>query len=191
MDSKKGEVVKTILQALLLAGAIAIASTSPYFGVRLARSLMRSVTRRKKIIDRNKEKFRSAFYYLNGKGLIATEYKGGQMYIYLTEEGRKRAGRYQIDDLEIKKTKSWDKKWRILIFDIQDKHKIKREALRGKLKDLGLFQLQKSVWVCPYNFKNEIKILRDFFGLTNAEMKIIVSNEIEDDKSIRAFFGLD
>jgi CRISPR-associated endonuclease Cas2 len=77
-----------------------------------------------------------------------------------------------------------------LIFDIQDKHKIKREALRGKLKQLGLFQLQKSVWVCPYEFKDVVKILRDFFGLTNDEMKIITASEIEDDKRVFDYFEL-
>lgn len=190
MGIKRGEAVGTILKVLLISGALMVASTSPYFGVRLARSFMRNAARRKKINDTEKERFRSAFYYLDKKGLIVSEYRGGQLYISLTKEGRKRAGKYKIDDLKIKKPKVWDKKWRILIFDIEDKQKIKREALRGKLKELSLYQLQKSVWVYPYDFKKEMILLRDFFGLTNNEMKVITASEIENDRSIKECFKL-
>jgi len=77
-----------------------------------------------------------------------------------------------------------------LIFDIQDKQRIKREALRGKIKELGLCQIQKSVWVYPYDFKKEMILLREFFGLTNAEMKLITASEIENDELIKDFFKL-
>ncbi|MDO8529421.1 MAG: hypothetical protein Q7S18_02025, partial [bacterium] len=108
----------------------------------------------------------------------------------LTEEGKKKAGKYQIDNLEIKKPKKWDKKWRILIFDIKNRDKLKREALRGKIKELGLYQLQKSVWVCPYEFVKEMNILRSFFNLSNDEMKIINAHEIENDNDIKIFFNI-
>jgi len=103
----------------------------------------------------------------------------------------KLAGEYRIvDKLKIKKQKKWDRKWRLLIFDIADKQKIKREALRGKLKELGFFQLQKSVWVCPYESKKQIILLRDFFDLASADMKIIIATEIENDGELKEFFGL-
>ena len=137
-----------------------------------------------------KSSYINSFYYLKEKGFIHIENRGGQIYISLTEEGKKKAGKYQIDDLEIERPKKWDKKWRIMIFDIQDKQKIKREALRGKIKELGLFQLQKSVWIYPYDFSKEIKILRDFFGLTKDEMKIIIASTVEDDGKLKEFFKL-
>jgi DNA-binding transcriptional regulator PaaX len=112
-----------------------------------------------------KEKFQSAFYYLRSKGLIDIEYRGPQMYISLSEKGVKKADKYQINDLKIKKPGVWDKKWRVLIFDISDKHKTKREALRGKLKQLRLYQLQKSVWVCPYDFGDVVKSCGNFLAL--------------------------
>jgi CRISPR-associated endonuclease Cas2 len=118
------------------------------------------------------------------------EYRGKQLYISLTKEGKKKAGRYQIDDLKIAKPSRWDGKWRLLIFDIEDKQKLKREALRGKLKELGLFQLQKSVWICPYFFRKEIGILRQFFGFTLKEMKVITALEIEGDREARQYFRL-
>jgi len=116
--------------------------------------------------------------------------RGKQVYISLTREGKRKAKKYQIDNLKIKKPKKWDKKWRILIFDVQDTHRMKREVLRGKLKELGLYQLQKSVWVHPYSFQLEMKTLRSFLGLNHAEMRIITASDIEGDEEVRSFFNL-
>ena len=124
------------------------------------------------------------------RGLVNVEYRGNQIYISLTDKGKRKAGKYKIDDLKIKTAENWDKKWRVLIFDVEENYRIKREALRGKIKELGLYQLQKSVWVCPYEFKKEMSILRDFFGLEKGDMKVITAVEIEDDQPVRDFFGL-
>ena len=117
-------------------------------------------------------------------------YSDKQIHISLSREGKKLAGKYQIDDLKINKPKKWDNQWRILIFDVPDKYKTKREALRGKLKELNLYQLQKSVWVCPYNFEKEVEILRNFFVFTKNEMKIIIARSIQDDAEVIKFFKL-
>ena len=122
--------------------------------------------------------------------MINATYSGKQLYISLSKEGKALAGKYQIDDLNIAKPKRWDQKWRVLIFDIPDKHKVKREALRGKLKELNLYQLQKSVWVCPYNFEKEVEVLRNFFAFTKSEMKIITASQIQDDMEVKTFFKL-
>ncbi len=188
--NKKGEMIKIILKGILYAGGITIALTSPYFIPRILPKIVKYARYKKKMEEIQKRRFYNAFRYLKNRGLIEMEYCGRQVYISLTPEGKKFCGRYQIDDLKIKKPLRWDKKWRVLIFDIKEKHKIKREALRGKLKELGLYPLQKSVWACPYDFFKEMNLLRRFFGLQKKEMKIITASEIEDDKPIKIHFGL-
>jgi DNA-binding transcriptional regulator PaaX len=37
----------------------------------------------------------------------------------------------------------WDEKWRIVAFDIPEKFKTGRDALRRKLKEVGFHELQK------------------------------------------------
>ena len=143
MRGRTGQITKLILKGIFVTGAVAMASTSPIFASKVIPGLAKGVSRIKNKKAAKKKLYHS-FYYLKRQGLLNMEYKGKQLYVSLTKEGRKKAKKLQIDDMEIKKTKKWDKKWRILIFDIRDKHKIKREALRGKLKELGLFQLQKS-----------------------------------------------
>jgi CRISPR/Cas system-associated endoribonuclease Cas2 len=185
----KGEITKTIITGMLVAGGITIAATNPMFGPMVLPKLLKYAKYKLKN-KRQKKNFYDTFSYLKKKGMVKMEYRGKQIHISLTKEGIKLAGKYKIDDLEIKKPKKWDKKWRVLIFDIDDKHKSKREALRGKIKELGLFQLQKSVWVCPYHFQKEMETLQNFFGLTHGEMKVIVALEIENDEQMKTFFNL-
>jgi len=185
----KEEITKNIVKGILIAGGIAVASTSPSFVSRVLPKIYKYA--KYKIIDnKNNKKFYDTFYSLKKRNLIFFENRGGQIYISLTPDGKKLAGKYQIDDLAIKKPKKWDGKWRILIFDVLDKQKIKREALRGKIKDFGLYQIQKSVWVYPYDFKNEINLLRSFFNFAEKEIKIIVASEIEGEQELKRHFKL-
>ena len=178
-----------ILNGVLLSGGIAVASTSPYFVPRIMPEIIKYA--KYKIRKRQKERaFTSSFYYLRKNGYVNIDNRKGQIFISLTEEGKKKAGKYQINNLRIKQPKKWDKKWKILIFDIKDKQRIKREALRGKIKELGLFQLQKSVWIYPYDFYREMNLLRSFFKLTKDEMQIIFDAKIENDGDAKTFFNL-
>ena len=178
------EFTENIIMGIFFAGVITIAA--PYFTAIAIPKIIRFAIKNKK----EKQAFCNTFSRLKRRGLIKISNRNGQIYISLTTEGKKKAGKYQINDLRIKKPAKWDKKWRILIFDIENKQKIKREALRGKIKELGLFQLQKSVWIYPHDFSKEIKLLRDFFGLTKNEMQTIIAEKIEDDKRAKMFFKL-
>lgn len=51
----------------------------------------------------------------------------------------------------------WDKKWRVVIFDIEEKEKRTRNALRQKLVSLGFGELQKSVYVTPLDVLPDLK----------------------------------
>ena len=190
MAVNKKETAKSILKFLSVAGLLAVTAVSPRFGVELMKIMAKESANQSGLTSKNKRKFYNAFYYLKKRGLIYMEYRGQQVYVSLTGKGKKKAGKYQIDDLSIKKPKKWDVKWRVLIFDIEDKQRIKREALRGKIKELGLYQLQKSVWVHPYDFKKEMAILKEFFGLTDQEFKVIEASKIENDELARKFFSL-
>ncbi|PIP27921.1 MAG: hypothetical protein COX29_03920 [Candidatus Moranbacteria bacterium CG23_combo_of_CG06-09_8_20_14_all_35_22] len=189
MDRENKNLTKKIILGVLLAGGIIIASTNPKFGQKIIPEIIKLIKYKYKN-KKEKNKISSIFYRLKKNNLIDVEFRGKQIFVSLTEEGKKKAGKYQIDNLEIKKDKEWDKKWRVLIFDVKEKDKSKREALRGKIIELGLYQLQRSVWVCPYNFLREIEILRGFFGFNKDEMKVITASEIENDEKIKIFFGL-
>ncbi|MBI2644405.1 MAG: hypothetical protein HYW95_02790 [Candidatus Wildermuthbacteria bacterium] len=76
------------------------------------------------------------------------------------------------------------------MFDIAQLHLFKRNALRGILKRLQFYQLQKSIWIHPFDCQDEFDLLKDFFGLTVREMRFVVANDIGDDQSLRTMFKL-
>lgn len=122
--------------------------------------------------------------------MIKVEKINKQIYISLTEKGEKEAGKFQINKLKIKSPKKWDKKWRIIIFDIPEVTRIKRDAFRGKLKEFGFYQLQKSVWVYPYPCRKEIDLLREFFNLIPKNLRLLEVKKIEEDKFLRKIFQI-
>ncbi len=183
MPRHKNKVAKLILRRLLIGGAVIVAAQSPYFWIKFYDNLFKG----KPIFKRQA---RNSFYYLRKRGLIRIEKKNKNIYMFLTKEGEKEAGRYQLNEMYIKKPKKWDKKWRLIIFDIPENHRIKRDLFRGKLKELGFYQLQKSVWVYPYSCQKEINLLRDFFGLKKKNLMALTVEKIESDENLRKFFNL-
>lgn len=179
----KTEITKDVLMWLATAGVLAVAATSPFFIVNLLRAFKRGKHYERKDLY-------NTFYYLRKRGYINMDKENNQMYISLTEEGKKKAGWFQINHLSIKKPKRWDRKWRIIIFDVEEKHRPKREAMRGLFKRLGLVALQKSAWVCPYECRDEIELLRDFFGFNENELRYIVTDDIGGDKEVKKLFNL-
>jgi len=177
----KGEITKDILTWLLVSGMASIALTSPFFLVNVLRSFQKGRKYNRKALG-------SAFYQLKRDGCLNIETRNKQIYISLTEKGRKKAGWMQVDSLKIKKPKKWDRKWRVLIFDISHEHRIKREALRGILKRLGFTCLQKSVWVYPFECRDEVELLKDFFGFTSKEIRLITAGDIGEAKGLRSLF---
>jgi len=174
---------KEALKYILLAGAIYIAASSPYFVLNLTRNINRFKNYKKKPLG-------SAFDYLKRRGLIAIKKDGHDIKIVLTKEGKKRAGKYQIDDLKIEKPRKWDGKWRIVIFDIPHLKTTERNAFRRKLKELGFYSLQKSVWAHPFECREEISLLREFFGLGKGRIQVLLVEKIENDKPLKEFFKL-
>jgi len=98
------------------------------------------------------------------KWIEKEEKADGSYTILLTDKGKLKTLTYHFQEMKIKK-KNWDGKWRIVIFDIPEKLKKSRDALRRKLKNLGFYELQKSAFVFPYQCQNEIEFVIEFFNL--------------------------
>ncbi|OHA72343.1 MAG: hypothetical protein A3A27_02080 [Candidatus Wildermuthbacteria bacterium RIFCSPLOWO2_01_FULL_47_18] len=180
----KGEITEDILIWIAVAGLITIAATSPYF----VRGFLRTWARAKRYKQRSLE---TAFQRLRKEGAIAVEKRRGRYAIWLTELGKKKAGMFQIDLLKISKPKVWDGKWRLLIFDVKQTERWKRDVLRSFLRRLEFVQFQKSVWIHPYDCNPEIEILKELIGLTQSEVKVIVAENVgKDETKLRSRFRL-
>lgn len=90
----------------------------------------------------------------------------GTVRVVLTEMGRSKILKYDLDKIEIKKPARWDKLWRLVVFDIPEDKNLGRKALAAKLKELGFYPMQKSVFIHPYECKDEIDFITEMFELT-------------------------
>ena len=91
--------------------------------------------------------------------------------------------------MAIKKPRRWDGHWRIVLFDIPEKRRLGREALRSKLKQLGFYQLQKSCFIHPFECKSEIDFVCELFEVS-PYVNFVVAKEIEGQTLLQKFFGL-
>jgi DNA-binding transcriptional regulator PaaX len=184
LKKPKAEITKDILLWLAVAGAITVGGTAPY----LLQKLFCSLDKKKKYKKRSVE---TAFYRLRRAGALLIERKGHQYEVHLTQEGKKKAGWLQINALKVSTVKQWEGEWYVLLFDVSQKERWKRDVLRSFLERLGFVLLQKSVWVHAYKCREEIAVLKEFLGLTSKEVKLLtVRNLGEDEKRFRQYFHL-
>jgi len=118
-------------------------------------------------------------------GLLVYEEK----YVRLTPKGEMRLRQLERKNYQLPKPKRWDRKWRVLIFDIPEKKKQLRDKVRLTLHSIGFKQLQKSVWVFPYDCEDFITLLKADFKIGKEIIYLIVET-LENDKGLKEYFNL-
>lgn len=105
----------------------------------------------------------------------------GSVTLVLSEEGKRRALTFSMDTMRIPKPRIWDGKWRLVIFDVPEHQKKLRDAIRGHLKRLNFYELQKSVFIHPYPCKDEVDFLVEFYSARSYVRQLVaewVDNEL-------------
>jgi DNA-binding transcriptional regulator PaaX len=123
---------------------------------------------------------------LLNRGII--EYRGG--LLRATEQGKALLRRMEFGSFEMIKPKHWDKKWRMLVFDISEERKSLREKVRKTLVSIGFKRLQDSVWVFPFDCEDLIVLLKADFHI-GKDLLYIIADTIENDAWLKKEFGLD
>ena len=149
--------------------------------------LVRALTKRCGL--RKSEHFVRSITYLKGRRLVSVAEKDGQQILTLSEDGKKRLLQFDLDKIAIKKPRKWDRYWRLVLFDIPEKEKIGREALRSKLKQLGFYQLQKSCFIYPFDCKSEIDFISEIFEVS-PYVNFILAKELEGASQLVKYFNL-
>jgi len=127
--------------------------------------------------------------YLRKNEYVSTKETNGVTTISISKKGKQKLLKYDLDSLEIKKPKFWDKKWRLVFFDIPEKHKSARNILSAKLKELGFKSIQKSVYIHPYPCLDEIEFIRTSYRIRNYVF-LATLEEMEGEKRLRKLFKL-
>ena len=108
-----------------------------------------------------KERFGRLIKYLKYNGYLYIKKEKNKNALIVTPRGAEKI-------LEIKRKiegipKRKDGKWQMVIFDIPEEIRERREYFRSGLKRLNYQKLQKSVWVSPYDvFRETEELIKDF-----------------------------
>ena len=186
MDRKlKLKPISQKILLLLLAGVMLGLSRSPkqYFRIiRSARSDWDKI---------NRDALHRSIKNLYRSRLIdARDNPDGSSTLVLTKRGKDIALTYKIDEMKIPAMKKWDKKWRLVLFDIPESRKKARNALARALKNIGFAQFQKSVFIHPFECSNEINFVIEFFNL-RPYVRLVTANELDNEPVLKRYFKLD
>lgn len=183
MPKGPGEIQRKII-LLLMSGVALSFNRSPGKYFKIIKETRREWRR---INDRKLRRSIRALY----KSKIVREEtdKDGKIKIILTEKGREKALSYRIFEMEIKKPDAWDKKWRIVVFDIPETQKLKRDIFRMHLRNLHFFELQKSVFVHPYECFDEIEYITEYYKLRRY-VRFIVAESVDNQLHLKNHFNL-
>lgn len=169
---------------LLEAGAAIALSGSP----RTAFRVLGAVRREWKRIEA--EELRASIRRLYQSRLVdARDHPDGSTTITLTAAGKLKALTYKIDEMKIRRPPSWDGKWRIILFDIPEKRRKIRDALRHHLRQLGCYEFQKSVFVHPFECRDQIDFIIEFYQ-ARPFVRFIVAGEIDNALHLKHKFRL-
>ncbi len=124
------------------------------------------------------------------KLLTAHENDDGTTTLILSDEGKKRALTYHMRYVKIRPTGPWDKKWRIVLYDIPEDERTTRNAFRDHLTQLGLRKLQHSAAIYPYECKNEIDFFIELLDIRKY-VRFIIADSVDDAPHWRRKFNLD
>jgi len=115
--------------------------------------------------------------------------KNGDVVFVLTEDGVETTSKIFLSNLVIEKNKKWDKKWRMIMFDIPEKSRNARNSIRYRLNKLGFKELQKSVFVHPFECFDIVSKMVDFYKI-NRFVRFVVADSIDNEKDLKKYFNI-
>lgn len=171
-DLRMTNVRRAILKTIQVAGFITLAAVAPKALAVLGKEQSRWT----------KKNMSSTLSKLKEKGLVKIE--GGK--ISLTEKGEKFL---RPETISVPRPKRWDRKWRVVIFDIPERKRLSRDKLRNLLQLLGFLKIQDSVWVFPFDCEELVLLIKADYRLGKEVLYLIV-DKMESDSRIRKHFEL-
>lgn len=133
-----------------------------YQQIKILKKIAKETTSLIKLSNNENRNISRVINRLEERGLINL---GGDI-VELTLEGQKILNRIEAEDIKIVKPEKWDQIWHIVAYDIPEDFKKERDYFRQKLKEFGFVNLQESMWLFPYNCKEEIAIFTQSINIS-------------------------
>lgn len=123
------------------------------------------------------------------QGLLKREIIDGKKNISLTTKGERELAVLKYRQNYKGKKFRWDGKWRVVIFDIKEKHRKIRDELRIELTEIGFKQLQQSVWITPYDCSEYVEMIKAELNTGYSAMFLVVEY-IDQAEQVKMWFNL-
>jgi DNA-binding transcriptional regulator PaaX len=126
-----------------------------------------------------KNPFSTAVNRMLAAGDLQKSINHGQPYFQITGIGkRKLTRRFPLLKWQ---NQPWDSLWRMVVFDIQEADKSKRDLFRRKLLELGFGQLQQSVYISPHDIAEDLYQFIQLHGLQKQAYVLVNKQLFIDD----------
>lgn len=181
-ERRLGAFQQAMLAAVMLGGVALVAATIPN-----AVQLLKFFPGFKKGARFN-YKAKSALARLADKGCIEFVEERGKRYARITKKGEQML-QLETEKVTMAKKRRWDRRWRVVIFDIPERRKSVRAKLRRFMQEYGFVRLQDSVWVYPHDCEDLIALVKTNFRI-GADVLYLIVERIEHDKHLREYFSL-
>ncbi len=155
MSTKEG--INTALKIIGLAGLAGVVIVAPNATQGLELILKKS---KKKTINHQR-----VLAELKRQGLVHITHDEDRLHYTVTPAGVHRLQLMMLDDINIEIPKKWDKKWRVVSFDVPANQSKQRAAFTQRLQKFNFIMLQKSVWVHPASCFEQVEQLASYYNI--------------------------
>lgn len=107
----------------------------------------------------------------------------------ITKKGRIALGTEIGKTRALLKHKKWDKKWRIVVYDIPQTYAPVRNRIRGILKSAGFILLQQSIWIFPHECRELVQFVKEEPRIARFVLYGVLES-IEGERRLREQFKL-
>lgn len=181
--TERSVIVDSLLRTIALGSITAAALLAPGAAVALDKPLNNYLNKLDK--KEREEELRRLLRYVRGQGLITSQYQHG---LKLTAKAMARLDKVDIESIKVSIPKKWDGLWRIVFYDIPEYKKAGRDALSLKLKQLGFYQLQRSVWLYPHPCEDELSAIALAYGI-HSYLTLVTATSIQNQARLQNIFS--
>ncbi|MEK7522225.1 MAG: hypothetical protein AAB569_01475 [Patescibacteria group bacterium] len=137
-----------------------------------------------------RKKIQRVLKQLEKKELIQLERKGNEVFVTVKNKDDVSIMKYSLREiLNLKKKKDWKGKWFIVVFDVPEQERRKRNYLRGFLREIGFYPYNQSVYVFPYECEKEICLIKKIVE-GGKYISYIIAEKLEHENQLKIHFGL-
>ncbi len=185
-------VAQVILAVSVVAGAVTLSAIAPnIFQILNKVSWKRKTysTFNNKTKDQQR-KIAKSFYYLKQQGYLELKKSGKDFLVNVTQKGQAKIEKIKFGSLVVPKTKKWDGHWWLVLADVpSDPYRSYADVFRQKIKSLGFYPLQRTVWLYPYDPRAQIGLISAQYNIDRfVTVMEVVSLDPQDLKVLTKFF---